>query len=40
MTPDQLNMALAIRGAADQGYNQFAAALADMLKKQLKETKK
>jgi hypothetical protein len=39
MTPDQLNLALAVQGAANQGYHQFAAALADMLKKQIKETK-
>jgi hypothetical protein len=40
MTPEQLNLALAIRGAADQGFNHLAASLADMLRKQLKETKK
>jgi hypothetical protein len=40
VTPEQLNLALAIQGAADQGFNHLAAALADMLRKQLKETKK
>jgi hypothetical protein len=39
MTPDQLNLALAIQGAANQGFNHLAAALADMLRKQLKESK-
>jgi hypothetical protein len=39
MKPDQLNLALAIQGAANQGFNHLAAALADMLKKQLRESK-
>jgi hypothetical protein len=39
VTPDQLNLALAIQGAANQGFNHLAAALADMLRKQLQQTK-
>jgi len=40
MTPEQLNLALAVQEAANQGYHHLAASLADMLRKQLKETKK
>jgi hypothetical protein len=39
MTPDQLNLALAVQGAADQRFNHLAAALADMLRKQLQQNK-